>query len=238
MAASPGPTPGRSSPTTGSGGRSVAPNSGGRPAARRARDDRMASAPAMTVTERVPALMSLAARLTSHWGLLPPTVVDSQAPGRAPIRPANSPARAGPDRVMTSTTDSRSMRSRRPGAAGKGLLAGPGHQVDRRDQLGSLDGLAGRHHHRDALGVVGGGGHRREVDTLVSGRKLPSPSGTHRSGSPELLSGHRALEAGLRSGHALGIAAAATRSQPHAAATPISHTHATHTHQDSNFERW
>ena len=32
---------------------------------------------------------------------------------------ANSPARAGPDRVMTSTTDSRSMRSRRPGATAK-----------------------------------------------------------------------------------------------------------------------
>ena len=58
MAASAGPTPGRSSPTTGSGEAGVTRRLGGGPAARRARDERMASAPAMTVTDRSPAAMS------------------------------------------------------------------------------------------------------------------------------------------------------------------------------------
>ena len=117
MAASAGPVPGRSSPTTGSGGSWVRPGSGGIPAARRARDDRMASAPAIKVTERAPSAMARAARLTSHCGLLPPMVVTSQAVGRAPIRSASSVAGAGPVRDRMSTTDRRSILSRSAGAA-------------------------------------------------------------------------------------------------------------------------
>ena len=98
------------------GGSSVRPGSAGIPAARLARDDRMASAPAIKVTERAPPAMAEAARLTSHCGLLPPTVVTSSAPGRVPSRSASSVAGAGPERDMMSTTDRRSIRSRRAGA--------------------------------------------------------------------------------------------------------------------------
>ena len=52
------------------------------------RDDRMASAPAMRVTDRVPAAISEAARLTSHWGEFPPTVVTSTAAGVAEAQAA------------------------------------------------------------------------------------------------------------------------------------------------------
>ncbi len=116
MADSAGPTPDTSSPTTGSAGRSVAPGSCARPAARRARDDRMASAPAMSVTDSRPPAMSEAARLTSHWGDVPPMVDTSRTGASTPTRPANSDAGAGPARVMTLTTDRRSIAPRRAGA--------------------------------------------------------------------------------------------------------------------------
>lgn len=70
----------------------------------------MASAPAMTVTVSAPATMSVAARLTNHWGLFPPTVVASHVAAPVPIRPSSSVAGAGPVRVMMFTTDSRSTR--------------------------------------------------------------------------------------------------------------------------------
>ena len=63
---------------------------GASPAARRARDERMASAPAMRVTDSSPAAMSEAARLTSHCGVLPPTVVTSRTGGSMPRRSASS----------------------------------------------------------------------------------------------------------------------------------------------------
>ena len=127
----------------------------------------------------------------------------SHAAGRAPIRPANSAAGADPERVMMSTTDRRSMRSRSAGADSRAWSARPSHEVDRGDQLGALDGLAGGHDHRDALGVVGGGVHRMEVDTLVSGRKLPSPTDTHRTGSSGPL-GARRTRTGSATGPAFG----------------------------------
>ena len=114
MAASAGPTPGRSSPTTGSGARPVSPSSRGSPAARRWREERMASAPAIRVADREPAAMSAAARLTSHWGEFPPMVVTSHTAGASPSRRANSVAGAGPVLVITSTTERRPMRSRSP----------------------------------------------------------------------------------------------------------------------------
>ena len=77
----------------------------------------MASAPATSDTAGVPAAMAEAARLTSHWGVLPPIVVVSRATSAPrPSRRASSVAGAGPTRVMTSTTVSRSMRSRSAGA--------------------------------------------------------------------------------------------------------------------------
>ena len=77
----------------------------------------MASAPAMTVTDRVPAAMSAAARFTSHCGELPPTVVISHTPGWVPNARASSVAGAGPLWVMMLTTESRSIRWRRSGTS-------------------------------------------------------------------------------------------------------------------------
>ena len=71
---------------------------------------------------------------------------------------------------MTSTTESRSIRSRRPGGVGQGRLAGPGHQVDRGDQGVALEGLAGGDDHRDAV-LVGSGSGRRH-----GGPRLGVPS--------------------------------------------------------------
>ena len=79
----------------------------------------MASAPAMSVADRVPPAMSPAARLTSHWGEFPPMVVTSQSAPAMPSRAASSVAGAGPVWVMMSTTDRRPMADRRRGASRK-----------------------------------------------------------------------------------------------------------------------
>ena len=130
MADSAGPTPGWSSPTTGSAGTPAGPPGGvettgvsvlGEEAvvvrARRCREERMASAPAMTVTANLPSTMAEAARLTSHCGLFPPMVVTSQAARSVPIRAARSEAGWGPVRVMTLTTETRLTRERRAGTS-------------------------------------------------------------------------------------------------------------------------
>ncbi len=75
----------------------------------------MASAPAMIVTDSRPPAMSDAARLTNHWGELPPMLDTSQVASPAPIRRASSVAGAGPVRVMTSTTESRPTAPRSRG---------------------------------------------------------------------------------------------------------------------------
>ena len=160
----------------------------GMPAARRARDDRMASAPAINVTERAPGgdvgggpvdqpLRAVAADRRHLAG----------APG---VRAEPSGQFGGRGRAGAG----HDVHHRQPvdpvtegGGRGQGLLAGPRHQVDRRHQLGALDGLAGRHHHRDALGVVGrwcssgGGGHARVRG--ASYHRHPTGTGTTRTGT-------------------------------------------------------
>ena len=80
--------------------------------------------------------MSLAARLTSHWGVLPPMVVDLAGAGaRAdPLGQLGGRGRAGPGHDVHHRQAVDAVAE--AGGAGQCLLAGPGHQVDRRDQLG------------------------------------------------------------------------------------------------------
>src|ERR1039458_10778858 len=77
----------------------------------------MASAPAITVADKVPAVMSAAARFTNHWGEFPPMGVTSHTGGDAPRARASSDAGAGPLWVMMSTTESLSIRWRRSGTS-------------------------------------------------------------------------------------------------------------------------
>ncbi len=77
----------------------------------------MASAPATRVTESDPSAIWLAARFTSHWGVLPPIVETSHRAVAAPIRVASSVAGAGPAGVMMLTTDTRSISWRRAGTS-------------------------------------------------------------------------------------------------------------------------
>ena len=160
------------------------PSSRGRPRARRARDDRMASAPAMSVTVRL------------AGGDLGGRPVDQPLRGVAadgrdlaatsaarPSRSASSVAGAGPTLVMTSTTVSRSIRSRRRGTSARADSQARVHQVDRVDELVALEGLARGDDDGDALGVGGGwrhggcpGGSGAAADRVASrGGKLPSP---------------------------------------------------------------
>ena len=113
----PGPTPGRSSPTTGSGGRSVSPSSRGRPAAppgpRRPDglgpgDQRDRQPPGGDV--RGGPVDQPLGGVAADGGHL------ARGRGRAPSRRASSVAGAGPVRLMMSTTESRSIRSAQAGA--------------------------------------------------------------------------------------------------------------------------
>ena len=66
-----------------------------------------------------PPAMSEAARLTSHWGELPPMVVTSHRAPATPMRAASSVAGAGPGPDITLTTETRWIACRRAGTSAR-----------------------------------------------------------------------------------------------------------------------
>lgn len=105
-----GLVPGRGSPTTGSGWSS--PGGAGAQPPRRA--DAMASAPTTSVLCSRPAAISAAARVTNHWGVLPPMVVVSTWLAWIPSILAMADAGAGlaGERVRTKDRRSSSLGGR------------------------------------------------------------------------------------------------------------------------------